>query len=264
MTFQPIQRAREITRGPAAKEWALTTVDIRVTNCKVRGFHSVCECPRGNTCSKCATERDISMRLIGTFNPDLAQEGFIYWAVVGYQPEVLMSIGSMYTESRDRWAFLPQGVQLVYGWYTPKGRVRGWMAPLDHSLEDFFTLLFNSPSLKKTFTTHGDVAARQAGKDTLLPPDRLWGLLRTGEQTSMRLCHERDCVDGAATFQVTSVERLPQKLRFHLALTHVREGKHPYTEHYPKAHVDVDDEGRWTHIHSHKDGVPHQLVAVTR
>ncbi len=263
MTFHPIQQAREITKGPAAKEWALSMVDVRTSYYRVRGFHSTCECPRGNTCLECGAEIGISMRLLGTFNPDLLQEGFVFWGVAGHS-EALEPIGEMYRERTERCAFLPPGTQLVYGWYAPKGRLRGWMAPLNHTLEDFFTLLFNSPSLKKTFTTHGDVADRQAGDNTLLPPDRLWGLLATGKQTSMRLLHERDEVEGAATFLVTSAERLAKKLRFVLALTHLREGKSPYSEYYPRAYVDVDTDGHWSHIYAHKEGVPHHLVAIKR
>jgi len=200
------------------------------------------------------------MRIIGTFNPDLVQESFVFWAVVGNVRD-LRRIEDLNEGLVERVSKLPDDLQLVYGWYTTQGnRTRGWMAPLNHSLNELFTLFHNTEGLRRTFETHGDAHARQEGGGALLPPDRLWGIMRDGGNFNLRLRHTRDNVVGSASIRVTSARRHGNRMRFELVVIHRREGRHPYPETYDNAWVLVDSHGRWGKIEAIGSGVGHELV----
>lgn len=187
MAFTIIHGRREITHGPAAKNWALAMIDLgRPVELTVRGLHSTCKCSEISDpylkCKECKEGERVHLRILGTFAPDMKQEAFIFWGVIAEQRKHLDDNEKQRTDG-DRHE-IPPNTQLVYGVYVvSSGRERKcWMAPADHSFSELCVMLRNTSDLRHTFLTNEDnVAMEQArneGRLILLPPDRLWGLIR--------------------------------------------------------------------------------------
>ncbi len=256
-------RRREIVKGPGAKDWMLgMTVEGRTVDFTVRGQFSMCDCLHGESCEDCERRETIRLLLVGTFNPDLGQRGFIFWGIipVGLTEDKfdkwltkgrLDDIGSM-----EQVANYPEKTtQLVYGWYTPygSGDGRDWIAPFDkevESLNELFILFNNSDDIRRTFEVYEDRLDRERkwrkGEFITLPADRLWGLFKRGGSITLSLRHVESQCEGAGTFSVSGISSVQGPyIRFRLTLTFTSNGTKTT---YHNAWIDVTEDGRWDYI----------------
>lgn len=205
MAFAIIHGRREITRGPGAKNWALAMIDLgRPVELTVRGLRSACKCsefPESYLvkCQECKEGERVHLRVIGTFAPDMKQEAFIFWGVIAEQRKHLVDNEGPRTDGDHD---IPPNTQLVYGLYIMSSGRKwiSWMAPAGHSFGELCAMLRNTSDLRHTFLTNEDNKAMkqaiQEGRLILLPPDRLWGMIRKRRSITIPLkCVETGKID---------------------------------------------------------------------
>lgn len=257
MAFEHIYRMRTITKGPGAKDWAdATTVSNLPVHLFVRGLWSKCDCSRGGECSDCDHSTGVFMQIVGVFNPDLDQRGFVYWGIIAERVNYLLNIQDIPLPSNERVRPRPMSSHLVYGWYTPfpKKGIRGWMAPCveGQTLEELFTLFYNTPKLSRTLKTHGDQLAEQSlGK--ILSPVTLLQMFQEGTPLTLRLHLHSGLQNsvGEAEIHFSSVEREHGNLCFRAMLFFRHENGHESS--YPDVKLKVDKDGGWGSIISQRN-----------
>lgn len=253
---------REIVKGPGAKDLMLgMTVEGRTVELTIRGQFSMCDCLYGESCDSCERRDTTPLLLIGTFNPDLNQRGFIFWGMipVGLRQERFnewltkgrLDIGNV---GQQVVTYPEDMIQLVYGWYTPYATSggRGWITPLDgiENLNELFLLFNNTDELRRTFEVHEDRLDRnrkvREGKFIKLPPDRLWGLFKRHGKLELQLRNVESQCEGIGTFSVVGISSVQEySTRFQLIFTFVSDGVKVT---HDNAWIDVTKDGHWNYI----------------
>ncbi|MDP2631683.1 MAG: hypothetical protein Q8P30_02865 [Candidatus Uhrbacteria bacterium] len=267
MAFENIlMRHREITHGPGAKDFDIGRIcndpyPVRLT---VRGLTSDCMCAMGTHCSYCEEENPIWLLIAGTFNPDLHQRKFVFWGYINRDRngEALRSAADVFED--EQVSCCPNRSQLVFGWYTPyQGKwIRGWIAPMRHSLDELFAMFFNTDALRRTFDLLADPIGSWKDGERRLPPDILWGLVRKNGGLMMRLIRKGQGDNGTAVLKFYGVEYTEMGTCFHFTMTHELSEGIRHTENFDNGRVVVDDEGRWDKLLACRDGREYEFVAA--
>ncbi|KKR22254.1 MAG: hypothetical protein UU04_C0021G0023 [Candidatus Uhrbacteria bacterium GW2011_GWC2_40_450] len=278
MAFDKIlMHRREISEGPGAKAWALGQIADNPTPVQlgVRGLTSDCNCTGVGRCEFCKESTSVWLLIVGTFNPDLHQRGFVFWGYINRdakgealcrapRPDHTASLRSFVSAAPNR-------SQLVFGWYDPYPyhslERRGWITPVEGDLEELFRKLVNTDMLRRDFPLWGhhggyDFNVVGIGQHRILP-DWFWGMLQRQSEAQMTLRHVERQVEGVGYFKVTGMRTLDTEGR----LMYVEDGQADGAtwfrfmltfefivdigadiEAYDDAWIDVRADGYWSYI----------------
>ena len=279
MAFEDIlARRREIKNGPGAKAFDIGRIcdDPHPVSLAIRGLTSNCDCSVDQRCSYCISMDPAWLLIVGTFNPDLHQRHFVFWGFINRDARGDGLRRAPVPADGERVSCHPSRSQLVFGRYTPYGGSgsRGWIAPLECSLDELYAMFRHTDGLERTFDTHSDrLGDGQWIKDgselTLLPPARLFGLCERREALTLSLWSVENSRNEWGIATIVGMEPLAEEgvtfpidgrgprnmprmeerwMRFRLTL-HLGESNVPYTD----AWIDVLDDGCWHRIHARTD-----------
>jgi len=261
MAFQ-MHAMREISRGPAAKQWALGMADQdKLLDLYVRGYDSVCDCPMDNKCDSCQFDFHIRLKIIGAFNPDLSHDTFIFWGLAAIDPYRLR--GNLRPDRNKQASNIPEGSIMVQGFYRPKDTNRGWMGPCSHDLQALFELFCHTDKIKRNFPITQDELDVPMGQG-ILPPELLFWFLQHQKPIHLRLRNTRDDVIGTGKIMLKSAEPMGScQVLWKLKLVHERECQHPCSDTHEDATLMVSPNGEWEQIFSDSTGVHTKFVLAT-
>lgn len=252
--------------GPGVHEWSLAMADRgRVTTIGIRGHTARCDHPHADTCNECAEVKSVRIVLLGVVNLGLGGPD-TFWA---FLERANAGGNSWFNLSREMKQYHSacgqlEGAQLIYGCYNPRGRGhRGFVAPAGHSLSELNRLLTHTEYLRRTFQLNLDIMDRRKaagrGEPIKLPPDMLWGMMRSQEAIVLPLVRRGTPTKGNARIIIAGVRDGTATDRVQFSVL-VELGGHTY-----EGVVWVDDDGSWEkiHIETHDEKFAfHQMLPV--